>query len=116
MSDEDLVKIKEVNFSADEKFFKGDVQFETPPELIMAFCDQIIQLLEKNKATNFVEMRLRRPENLEGFIVTIQKEAGKTPAELKHEAEEKLSKLESKYLQLELQYQNLEKTISQKEI
>lgn len=116
MNDKDLVKIKEVKFSADEKSFKGDVQFEAPPELIMAFCDEIIKLLEKNKATNFVEMRLRRPKDLEGFIVTFQKEAGKSPAELKREVEEKLSELENKYLQLELQYRNLENTISQKGI
>lgn len=55
-----------------------------------AFCEQF----RNSGATNFVEMSFTGPDGLQ-LLVTMQKVDGKTPAQLKHEAEERVAELEA---------------------
>lgn len=61
-----------------------------------AFCEQF----RGSGATNFVEMGFTGPDNLQ-LLVTLQKVYGKTPAQLKREAEERVAQLEAEAVRRE---------------
>ena len=61
-----------------------------------AFCEQF----RSSGATNFVEMGFTGPDNLQ-LLVTLQKVYGKTPAQLKREAEERVAQLEAEAVRRE---------------
>jgi hypothetical protein len=73
-------------------FVDGQWSFKSP--IFPIFVNTAAQMLAEVNAKNYIEMRAAHPD-VGPIVVTVQKEWGKTPADLRTEAEEEVERLRS---------------------
>ena len=88
-----LIRLSKFTFEDAVTHWESNVEFKNHFQNLLS--GMIHAAFVESKGINYVEMQMEGPDG--GYVVTIQRRQGRTPHELRREAEAELARLRAKF-------------------